>query len=68
MAKRTCCSCWQSVADQILMVQTFVVTMKKFGSCGVRLHITQRAFLQFSVLRDGTVHQVKSSLTLNILK
>lgn len=68
MAKRTCCSCWQSVADQILMVQTFVVTMKKFGSCGVRLHITQQAFLRFSVLRDGAVHQVESSLTLNILK
>lgn len=32
MAKCTCCSCWQSVADQNLMVHTFVVTIKKFIS------------------------------------
>lgn len=55
MAKCTCCSCWQSVADQNLMVHTFVVTIKNLGSCGVRLHVIQLALLPFTVFPHGTV-------------
>lgn len=51
MAKCTCCSCWQSVTDQILMVHAFVVT-KNFGSHCVCLHDFSK-LCSFSVCHDA---------------